>query len=80
MQDNFIKILDLAEKMEADFMEEILKDNNIPFHIIPYEDSVFNHALPNSYQNWGRVETPEKYKDEVIQLYTDFKNSAIKEN
>jgi len=69
--DEFEKILDLNNEFEAERMDEILKERNIPFGIIPISDSVFGsiEVLENG---WGYLEAPARFKPEILKIYEDF--------
>ena len=68
--EKFEKILDLNNEFEAECMEEILKENNIPFGIVPVSDSVFGgiEILENG---WGYLEAPPRFKDRILRIYAE---------
>ena len=74
---DFKQILVLDNEIEANIMEDILKERDIP-HIIqsyhvPGYDGVFQFHM-----GWGHIESAEKYRDEIIEIYNDIKKEAEK--
>jgi len=68
--DQFEKILNISNEFEAERLEEILKDKNIPFGIVPVDDSVFS-SIEILENGWGYLEAPARFKDEILQIYAD---------
>jgi hypothetical protein len=68
--EEFEKILDLNNEFEAENMEEVLKERNIPYGIVPVSDSAFGsiEVLENG---WGYLEAPSRFKNEILDIYTD---------
>jgi hypothetical protein len=71
--DEFEKILDLNNEFEAERLEEILNEKNIPFGIVPVSDSVFGtiEILENG---WGYLEAPTRFKKEILEIYAEITN------
>ena len=68
--ETFEKILVLNNEFEAEIMEEILIDKNIPHGIVPRPDSVLEGIIQMEY-GWGYVEAPVIYKDEILKIYDE---------
>ena len=68
--DQFEKILDLNNEFEAERMSEILKENNIPFGIVPISDSAFG-SIEILENGWGYLEAPSRFKDEILRFYAE---------
>jgi hypothetical protein len=68
--DQFEKILDLNNEFEAERLEEILKEKNIPFGIVPVSNSAFGNIeiLENG---WGYLEAPSRFKNEILEIYAE---------
>lgn len=68
--EQFEKILDLNNEFEAERMEEILTENNIPFGIVPVSDSAFGsiEVLENG---WGYLEAPSRFKERILGIYAE---------
>ena len=68
--DQFEKILDLNNEFEAERLEEILKEKNIPFGIVPVSDSAFG-SIEILENGWGYLEAPSRFKNEILEIYAD---------
>ncbi len=66
--EHYVKILTLNNQFEAERMEEILIDKEIPYAIIPFNDSSWG-GLMNVGKGWGYLEAPEQYRDQVEAIY-----------
>lgn len=64
----YVHILDLNNSFEAGMLEEILKDNGVPFAIIPTEDTAFG-SIEKMELGFGYLSAPEEYRDQIISLY-----------
>jgi len=66
--EQFEKILDINNEFEAERLEEILSEKNIPFGFVPVSDSVFGgiEILENG---WGYLEAPSRFKNEILEIY-----------
>ena len=64
------KIIVLANEIEANLIESILKDRNIPHLIKSYHDIAFD-GLFQFQKGWGHVEAPDSYEDEIKEIYND---------
>lgn len=65
---NPVKILSLENEIEAMLLDEILTEKNIPHIIRTYRDSAYD-GLWQTKSNWGHVEAPEEYRDEILNIY-----------
>lgn len=68
--DQFEKILDLNNEFEAERLEEILKEKNIPFGIVPVSDSAFG-SIEILKNGWGYLEAPPRFKNEILEIYAE---------
>lgn len=76
---DYKKIVILDNEIEANIMEDVLKDRNIPFIIqsyhVPGYDGVFQFHM-----GWGHVESEEEYKEEILEIYNDIKKKSTIKN
>lgn len=70
--EKIIKIMDIKNEVEARAIEQLLKDNNIPFHLRSLSDTAYN-GIYQLQKGWGYIEAPEDYKNEIIEIYENFK-------
>lgn len=68
--EQFEKILDLNNEFEAERLEEVLKEKNIPYGIVPISDSAFG-SIEILENGWGYLEAPIRFKDEILGFYKD---------
>ena len=74
----FTKIAVLDNAIEAQLVDSILTDLDIPHRIRSYHDT----ALDGLYQvqkGWGNIEAPASYQNEIIQILNEirFNSPAI---
>jgi hypothetical protein len=68
--ETFEKILVLNNEFEAEILEEILIDKNIPHGIVPRSDSVLEGIMQME-NGWGYLEAPAIYKDQILKIYNE---------
>ncbi len=68
--DQFEKILDLNNEFEAERLEEVLKEKNIPYGIVPVSDSAFG-SIEILENGWGYLEAPSRFKNEILEIYAE---------
>ncbi len=66
--EEFKKILIFENEIEAQLMESILIERNIPYLIKTYHDSVYD-GIYQAQKGWGRLDAPEEYKEEIMEIY-----------
>lgn len=69
-----VKVLLFNNEFEAKLLDEILNEKNIPHLIRSYHDSVYD-GLWQMQSSWGLIEAPEKYREEIIQIYSKMSES-----
>jgi len=67
---DFKKIILLNNEFEAEVMEGILKEKNIPFELICYHDSAFD-GIFQFQKGWGHLESSDKFAEEIKIIYKD---------
>ena len=66
--DRTVRILILNNAIEANLIDGLLNEANIPHVIRSYHDSAYD-GLFQLHSGWGQLDAPEKYKDEIIRIY-----------
>ena len=61
-------------EMEANILEMVLKDHDIPYVFVSYHDTAYNGIFQLQH-GWGHVEVPLEYVEQVQDLYEEVKNS-----
>jgi hypothetical protein len=64
------RIVVINNEFEARRLEEILLDRQIPFIVKSYHDTAYD-GLWQTKSAWGHIEAPEKYREEIMQLYSE---------
>ena len=65
---DFKKILTIENEIEAQLLDSILTDYEIPHCIKSFYDSAYT-GIYQSQKGWGRVEAPETFRDEIMEIY-----------
>ncbi|MCX6286764.1 MAG: hypothetical protein NTY96_06595 [Bacteroidetes bacterium] len=73
--EDFEKILVLDNEFEAERMEEVLMDKQIPYGIIIREDSALG-GIVNLEEGWGYLEAPARFRDEIMAIYKENQEST----
>lgn len=62
----------IEDEVQAELLEAVLSEHNIPHIIINYHDSAFD-GLFSAYQGWGCVKAPPEFHDEIRQIIETLK-------
>ena len=65
-----VKILILNNEIEANLIDGLLKEKEIPHLIRSYHDSAMD-GLWQMQSGWGHLEAPEEFKDEILKIYSE---------
>jgi len=65
-----IKILVLENEIEANLLDGLLKQREIPHVIRSYHDSAYD-GLWQYHSGWGQLDAPEEYRDEILMIYSE---------
>jgi len=65
-----IKILVLENEIEANLLDGLLKEREIPHVIRSYHDSAYD-GLWQYHSGWGQLDAPEEYRDEILMIYNE---------
>ena len=76
--EDFIKVVTLENNHEADLMDEILNEKNIPHHIESYYDTAFD-GLYQTQKGWGRLSAPEPYHKEIMEIISELREEVEKD-
>lgn len=63
-----IKILILNNEVEANLIDGLLKERDIPHLIRSYHDSAMD-GLWQSQSGWGHLEAPEEFREEILKIF-----------
>lgn len=68
--EDFKKILVLENEIEAQLLDSVLNERDIPHRIRSYHDSAYD-GIYQAQKGWGVVQAPLSYKEEIISIYRD---------
>ena len=68
--EQFNKILILDNEIEAEFLDSILSERDIPHLIRSYHDSAYD-GIYQAQKGWGVVMAPEAFKEVIMSIYQD---------
>ena len=63
-----VKILTFSNEFEAQLLDGLLNEKEIPHIIRSYHDSVLD-GLWQTQSIWGHLEAPEEYSDEIQEIF-----------
>ncbi len=66
--EEFKKVLILNNEIEAQLLDSILTEREIPHLIRSYHDSAYN-GIYQAQKGWGRVDAPEEFREEIIEIH-----------
>ena len=66
----FNKILVLENEIEAQLLDSILNERNIPHFIKSYRDTAYD-GLFQAHKGWGHIEAPIRFREEIRAIYQD---------
>lgn len=67
--DKAVKILILNNEVEANLLDGLLKERDIPHLIRSYHDSVMD-GLWQTQSGWGHLEAPSEFREEIMNIYS----------
>jgi hypothetical protein len=76
--EDFIKVVTLENNHEADLMDAILNEKNIPHHIESYYDTAFD-GLYQTQKGWGRLSAPKYYHKEIMEIISELREEVEKD-
>jgi len=72
------KIAVLDNMVQAQMLESMLKDHDIPHVMKTYHDSAYD-GLCQGPKGWGHVEAPEQHEAEILALLDNLKAEGIQD-
>lgn len=68
--EQFERILILENEIEAQLLDSVLTERDIPHRIRSYHDSAYD-GLFQAQKGWGVVMAPLKFKETITSIYQD---------
>lgn len=63
-----VKILTLNNAIEANLIDGLLNEREIPHVIRSFHDSAYD-GLFQLQSGWGQLDAPEEFRDEIMMIY-----------
>ena len=73
--EHYIKAAILENEFEAQLLDSILTERDIPHCLTSYHDTAYN-GLYQTQLGWGYLSAPETYKDDIKEILTDIRAKA----
>jgi hypothetical protein len=73
--ENFVKIAELENDFEAQLLDSILTERNVPHLMRSYHDTAYD-GLFQTQKGWGAVCAPLSFHDEVMEILSDLRKQA----
>ncbi len=70
----FEKIATIANLIEAQLVESILMENQIPFRIRSFHDTAYD-GLFQFQKGWGELHAPVERRDEILEILDSIRTS-----
>jgi hypothetical protein len=73
--EEFVKIAVLENGFEAQVLDSILTERDIPHLMRSYHDTAYD-GLYQTLKGWGHVSAPPSYRDEIMEILSDLRKEA----
>ncbi len=72
---DLVKVAVLENEIEAQLLESILKEREIPHLLTSYHDTAYD-GLFQTQKGWGYLSAPLAYKEEITEILMDLRRQA----
>jgi hypothetical protein len=73
--EDFAKIATLENDFEAQLLDSILTERDIPHLMRSYHDTAYD-GLYQTQKGWGHVSAPLAFREEVLEILSDLRKDA----
>jgi hypothetical protein len=73
--DKLEKIAVLESEVQAELVDSVLEQRNIPHLMRSYHDSAYD-GIFQTHAGWGQIEAPAAFRDEILAVIEDVKRQA----
>ena len=73
--DDYVKIAVLENEIEAQLLESVLNERQIPHRMRSYYDTAYD-GLFQTQRGWGNVQAPDTFREEIMEIITDIRGGA----
>ena len=75
--DDYTKIATLENEIEAQLLDSILTERQIPHLMRSYHDTAYD-GLYQTQKGWGIVSALEAFQDQILEILSDMRTQAAK--
>jgi len=72
---NFVKVSVLDNEIEAQLLDSILDEREIPHLMVSYHDTAYD-GLFQTQKGWGHVSSPSSFKQEILDILGEVRRDA----
>ena len=73
--DDYVKVTVLDNEIEAQLLDSILEERDIPHLMVSYHDTAYD-GLFQTQKGWGHVSAPTPFKQEILEILTEVRREA----
>jgi hypothetical protein len=73
--DDYVKVIVLDNEIEAQLMDSILEERDIPHLMVSYHDTAYD-GLFQTQKGWGHVSAPAPFKQEILEILNEVRRDA----
>jgi len=73
--DDYVKVSVLDNEIEAQLLDSILEERDIPHLMVSYHDTAYD-GLFQTQKGWGHVSAPTPFKQEILEILNAVRKDA----
>jgi hypothetical protein len=73
--DDYVKVIVLDNEIEAQLVDSILSERDIPHLMVSYHDTAYD-GLFQTQKGWGHVSAPALFKQEILEILEEVRRDA----
>ena len=73
--DDYVKVIVLDNEIEAQLLDSILSEREIPHLMVSYHDTAYD-GLFQTQKGWGHVSAPARFKQEILEILHEVRRNA----
>jgi hypothetical protein len=73
--DDYVKVSVLDNEIEAQLLDSILEEREIPHLMVSYHDTAYD-GLFQTQKGWGHVSAPTPFKQEILEILNAVRKDA----
>jgi shikimate 5-dehydrogenase len=73
--DDYVKVIVLDNEIEAQLLDSILEERDIPHLMVSYHDTAYD-GLFQTQKGWGHVSAPAPFKQEILEILDEVRRDA----